>query len=368
VDTTERRRFRQDGRATGLAGGRRAGRQRQGTRGADRAGGFLACGGQGARDTDRPGRWDWRAVAVSAILAPGAGREREGEGTLPNRKFESFKSDYLALHRQAELVFAGVLSDEHRWDGRQHEHVDSCEILLVVQGSGHTDIQGEGFAFGPGDLIIYNDRVSHTEHVSGRGDKLVFYYVVARGFSLENMEPNRLIPAGVSPVLKSGAETAALRSLYERIFEECESQDRGYEAAVNGLLQALLVRVIRIVNDQYQLLRSGTHENLGGKIRQYIERNYMRNLSLRDIARQFYISHYYLEHVFKEATGDSPISYLIGHRVEVAKKLLATTDLPVKAVAAMTGHNSLPYFCVTFRKATGVSATEYRRSVKGEKV
>ena len=63
---------------------------------------------------------------------------------------------------------------------------------------------------------------------------------------------------------------------------------------------------------------------------------------------------------FKDTFGRSPIDYLREVRLCRAAKLLATTDMPVKAVAAQVGFTSRTYFSRAFKAFAGTSPADYR--------
>lgn len=65
---------------------------------------------------------------------------------------------------------------------------------------------------------------------------------------------------------------------------------------------------------------------------------------------------------FHAATGTTPKEYLSRIRVEKARFLLETTDLPVRVVAAQCGFSSVPHFIQMFEQKTGWSPARYRSS------
>ncbi|MEI8195820.1 MAG: AraC family transcriptional regulator [Phycisphaerae bacterium] len=68
---------------------------------------------------------------------------------------------------------------------------------------------------------------------------------------------------------------------------------------------------------------------------------------------------------FRKATGVSPHVYLLHSRVAVARRLLAETDLPLKAIAEQAGYGDVFFFSRQFRRFTGVAPGLYRRSCMG---
>jgi len=64
---------------------------------------------------------------------------------------------------------------------------------------------------------------------------------------------------------------------------------------------------------------------------------------------------------FKRATGQAPVEYIQTLRVEEAKHLLETTELPIDDIAAEVGYSEPSSFRAAFRKRVGTSASAYRR-------
>ncbi len=64
---------------------------------------------------------------------------------------------------------------------------------------------------------------------------------------------------------------------------------------------------------------------------------------------------------FTEATGMAPIEYVHTLRLEEAKQLLETTDMPVEVVANETGYEDGSFFRRLFRRKVGMTPADYRR-------
>ncbi|WP_395245957.1 GlxA family transcriptional regulator [Agromyces sp. MMS24-K17] len=65
---------------------------------------------------------------------------------------------------------------------------------------------------------------------------------------------------------------------------------------------------------------------------------------------------------FTASTGSTPLRWLHAQRVERARELLETTDLPVDDVASRSGLGSPANFRVHFKRATGLAPQQYRRA------
>lgn len=67
-------------------------------------------------------------------------------------------------------------------------------------------------------------------------------------------------------------------------------------------------------------------------------------------------------HLFRERMGVTPMNYLESRRMEQARQLLLTTDLPVQEVALNIGFPNAQHFSTRFRKLTGQSPSAFRQS------
>ncbi len=101
-------------------------------------------------------------------------------------------------------------------------------------------------------------------------------------------------------------------------------------------------------------------------ITSYIHEHYKDDLSLELLAKNFYISSYYLSHQFKKITGFTLNNYIQMTRVRNAQQLLLTTDMNVTHIAEACGFASFSQFNRTFHKYCSSSPSKYRAE-KGTK-
>lgn len=89
--------------------------------------------------------------------------------------------------------------------------------------------------------------------------------------------------------------------------------------------------------------------------------------SVEDWAVRTGVSRRVLERRFQSVLGRSPHAMILHERVERAKKLLTTTDLPVALIAERCGFQSNERLTVNFRESVGVPPAVYRRGGRGRK-
>lgn len=99
----------------------------------------------------------------------------------------------------------------------------------------------------------------------------------------------------------------------------------------------------------------------------YIERNIKKGISLEDVANHVNISTYYLSKIFKKEMGVNFITYITDRKMELAKEMLTTTDVPVLNIALDLAYNEANYFSKAFKKKTGYTPSEYREKFSKRK-
>lgn len=114
-------------------------------------------------------------------------------------------------------------------------------------------------------------------------------------------------------------------------------------------------------------LRGASAKGSIEKIKQYIDAHYTENINLKSIAAKFYLNSVYLGQLFKKNYGTYFNDYLLTLRIDLAKKLLRTTDLRMYEIAEQVGFQNADYFVTQFEKKEKLTPTDYRNLVMGKK-
>ncbi|MCX7037869.1 MAG: helix-turn-helix domain-containing protein [Spirochaetes bacterium] len=141
-------------------------------------------------------------------------------------------------------------------------------------------------------------------------------------------------------------ETAG--SLYERIYRVDD------EETLKGMLLGLAVETRR------QIERHKHSRTVIGAVKDYIDRNYARSLSLNEIADIFKINMSYLSTLFKQETGTNFIDYIHLLRLKQACALFLDQALSLKEIAFAVGYRDANHFSKVFSRMMGETATAHR--------
>jgi two-component system, response regulator YesN len=101
------------------------------------------------------------------------------------------------------------------------------------------------------------------------------------------------------------------------------------------------------------------------RAREYIKAHIDEDLSRDSIASEVNVNPDHLSRLMKRETGLSVSEYLLRERLEMAKRLVAETDLSIGDIASRSGYSSFSHFSRIFRESTGLSPIDYRKRGKG---
>ncbi len=100
-------------------------------------------------------------------------------------------------------------------------------------------------------------------------------------------------------------------------------------------------------------------------MKNYIEQNLTRSLSLEEIAQSVHLSSSRALHLYKEEFQIPPYRYYLTQRLELAQSMLLNTELSVQGISELMGFKDYHHFSIFFKKECGISPSEYRTQSHG---
>ncbi|MFH5186591.1 helix-turn-helix domain-containing protein [Paenibacillus sp. TAB 01] len=103
-------------------------------------------------------------------------------------------------------------------------------------------------------------------------------------------------------------------------------------------------------------------ESHAEKIMNWVEDHYTEPFDLSTLAEELHLSKHHVSHLFQSETGSSITDYVIARRIRQACWLLKTESKSIEQIGALVGISNFPYFCRLFKKVTGLTPNQYRKS------
>jgi AraC-like DNA-binding protein len=100
-------------------------------------------------------------------------------------------------------------------------------------------------------------------------------------------------------------------------------------------------------------------------VREYVERHYHEQISLRDVAEALGYSRSHLTSVVRMATGKPLNAWIIERRIEAARQHLTDPYRTVAEVAAAVGFGDPAHFSRKFKQLAGMTPSEWRNAHAG---
>lgn len=129
----------------------------------------------------------------------------------------------------------------------------------------------------------------------------------------------------------------------------------------NVLIRMMMNKIIEFLKE-----KNLYKEEIGltEQVKHYIDKNYEKNIKVKELAEQYHVNYTYLSTLFAKETGEGLSAYLTGVRMNSAKQLLRESKLSINDIAKAVGYEDLQYFYRVFKKITGSTPAEYKEYTK----
>ncbi len=140
--------------------------------------------------------------------------------------------------------------------------------------------------------------------------------------------------------------------------------DRMYADALGGLLAHELLRLDGATAPSRRLHRGGLAGWQQRRVVDFMEAHLAEDISLNTLADLVRLSPYHFLRSFKGSFVEPPYRYWTGRRIERARVLLANPRASITEIALGVGFSTTSAFSAAFRRMTGQTPTDYRRSLE----
>ncbi len=248
-----------------------------------------------------------------------------------------------------------------------HTH-DHLEIGYCLSGRGTFYFGQKVYAAQPGDVFVVNHLERHAA-ASDADNPSRFLFLYFDPLLIEQADPELLLPFVYLPTKfqnRIPGELDAARRIARR-FRELADEQRHRRPGYRGMMRGTVLQICALLLRHYseQTPSSEWNRTLSSYYRikpalDYIGERFREPLTLEDAAARLGLSPSRARHLFQEKLGVGFKRYLLQLRVNEAKRLLASTDLPMADVMFASGFQSHAPFYRAFRQIVGAAPLEYR--------
>ncbi|WJH37522.1 AraC family transcriptional regulator [Paenibacillus aurantius] len=267
------------------------------------------------------------------------------------------------------------LAKNYRYAGEKH---DFWELYYVDKGEMSIETDFGHFNLKQGDLLFHEPNEFHSPRSNGVVACNVFivtfecdsspmsFFLKQKLFHLGDYERSLL-----SQMMKEGFNAFGVNPFHTgRILSARENAPFGSEQMFRINLETLLIRLIRNSTSPQPVykLSSAAREkqemDTTDKILAYMEENIGQNLTLDHLCEVFTIGRTQLSILFKKRVGRGVMEHSNDLKIQKAKVLIREEDYNLTEISELLGYSSVHYFSRHFKKATGMTPSEYAKSLR----
>lgn len=267
-------------------------------------------------------------------------------------------------------------SKNYIFEGEKHDfweflYIDKGEISLMADDRKYILKQGEMIFHKPGEWhnVIANGKVAPN---------LIVVSFVCNSDAMTVFD-NKVITLDkrfkhyLGDILRE-AKNVFSSSLADPMLKDYKKRKKikfGSEQLLKLYLKMFLIELIRDESNLQPVTRTSPH------IREYVSEekvnivinmlneNIHESLSLNDICKKTLLSKSTLQKLFKESVNMSVMEYFKRLKIKEAKILIRENNHNFTEISELLGYNSIHYFSRIFKNETGMTLSEYAKSVKG---
>ena len=233
-------------------------------------------------------------------------------------------------------------------------------VHYITDGSGQIRIGNSTYSLKPGcAFVVFPNQIRQISPDTDAA--LTIQWIELEGNALPpelvrmQLSPNR-------PVLpftdrEQSVKTAAA-------FAQLMDNPSEHEAILLGLAWQILGAIIQEAAQIHPPRISNQRKYYVEQAMRLIQKSYMKDITVEDIAEHCQLNRSYLGKLFREETGRSTQEYLIDYRMEMACRYLRETTAPIGIIALSVGYQNQLHFSRAFRKAFGMSPRDWQKELR----
>ena len=229
---------------------------------------------------------------------------------------------------------------------------DGYYLVYTSTGCGEMDINGTTVEIPARRALLICCEQPHAYHTLSQ-EPWVNFWLHLDGAGL----------TGYAPLLSGIPIRIAQPLEFLQIFDVLEKNASAFGTAAAATISDSISSILTMMLSSHLHNESDASHHAGIEAAiHFIHKNYQSPITIEDITGAANMSKFHFVRLFGRQVGSTPYNYLIQYRISQAKRLLCTTSLPIAEIASRVGYTSESNFICQFRRLTGSTPAQFRRS------
>lgn len=261
---------------------------------------------------------------------------------------------------------------DYSYKGETH---DFWEIVYVDKGQIEIDMGQEKRILPQGHIAFHEPNEYHNL----RADGVIAPNLVVISFRCTSQAMNffkeRILPLSdiekhlLATIIKEAMHSFSshLEDTFLKQLKRKDEEFFGSEQLIALSLEQLLISLYRNfdgIKRNGTTLKQGMEQDLFSNVLSYLQEHLSEKLTFSQIAKAMNVSDTTLKTVFKKKTGFGIMTYFAKMKTDIAKSMIREGNYNISQIATYLGFDTVHLFSRRFKQLTGMSPTEYGRSVK----
>lgn len=288
---------------------------------------------------------------------------------MSNKKIHKTSISFVRRQHMASPDFEAFYFNDIRIDTIEQHYHTHYEFYFFLEGNVKYIVDGIQYDLKPGDFLLIPPNKTHGPNIV---DNEVPYCRFV--LWLDNKFFNKLTE--ISKDIKFGMDYSSNNKTYKYHLEYIQYNDllgnfldlwHEYnenrifkDATITNFIVTIILKINRIIYENNNQQPQVPKKELYTLIFDYINSNITSDLTLENIASHFFVSKYYIAHIFKDNLGISLHQYIIKKRLHACRSAIATGE-PITVVAEKFGFADYTSFFRAFKKEYGISPKDYQK-------
>lgn len=273
------------------------------------------------------------------------------------------KELYESIHFTADLPVKTFMSQFGYVKPHWHQ---SIELLMVLEGTVHINVDGEAFSLQSEDIILINTNTIHEMESTGAAALALQFSPEL--FSLSGENPENLSFRCNSSVDRHPEKYHTLRTIIAQLVQNNSFINAGTRYRNNALFLALAGELVTgfqsaLTNTAQKKRKFASRMT---SLLEYIDNHYQENFSLSDLAGAHGLSVPYLSSFFNQQMGVSFSQYYTNLKLEHAVHDLISSENSIESIATANGFTEPHAFVRAFKKKYNQLPSTYRKQATRE--
>lgn len=233
------------------------------------------------------------------------------------------------------------------------------QLLYIASGKAHFHFDDEEKIVTAGHMVLYRPKEPQKYEYYGE-DQTEVYWVHFTGGNVTNL----LRSYGLTDDKKvfycgSGLE---YQNIFRTMIYELQMCKDNYAEMLEMYLRQIFIMLQRYFKSSAKVENFRIVEEID-KATEYFNEHYNENISIDEYAENNHVSISWFIRNFKQYTGSTPMQYILAKRIYNAEILLQNPAYNVTEISQIVGYDNPLYFSRIFKKAKGLSPSEYRKNI-----